>query len=423
MSDAQRLKKNTIAGSIGNVMEWYDFAVFGFLAPIISPLFFPSEDYLVGLIKTYGVFAIGYLMRPIGGMIFGYIGDRLGRKKALQLSIFLMCVPTVCVGLLPTHESAGAMAALLLIACRLVQGISVGGELVGSMSFISEIAPPKERGYYGSLTLFSAIGGVLVGSGVATILTNTLDQGAMQEYGWRIPFLAGIIIGVVGIWLRRNLDESPDFQKVKDAGALPQNPVIEVLKEMPKEIFQLSCMVLLFGTGFYMLFVWMPTYLTKIVDPPVEHALLVNTISMAFLISSFLIAGKLSDRFGRKTIIGTGTLLIGLFAYPLFVVLDQGSMMEALAAQLVFAFFLALIQGPMPATMVEMFPTKYRFSGIAIGYNITLAFFGGTAPMICTWMIAETNNIAAPAYYLMVLAVASGVALYFVKLREGEHLR
>jgi len=423
MSDAPRLKKNTIAGSIGNVMEWYDFAVFGFLAPIISPLFFPSEDYLAGLIKIYGVFAAGYLMRPIGGMIFGYIGDRLGRKKALQLSIFLMCVPTVCVGLLPTHASAGEMAALLLIICRLLQGISVGGELIGSISFISEIAPPKERGFYGSLTLFSAIGGVLVGSGVATLLTNTLDHGAMQEYGWRIPFIAGIIVGGVGIWLRKNLDESPDYQKIKDAGALPENPVFEVLRTMPKEILQLSFMVSLFGTGFYMLFIWMPTYLTKIVELPVEHALLVNTISMTFLIFFILVAGKLSDRFGRKRILGIGTLLIGLCAYPLFVILDQGSMVEALAAQLAFAFLLALIQGPMPATMVEMFPTKYRFSGIALGYNITLAIFGGTAPMVCTWMVAETNDIAAPAYYLIVVAVISGVALYFVKLREGEHLQ
>ncbi|MGR8935346.1 MAG: MFS transporter [Gammaproteobacteria bacterium] len=415
-------KTNIVAGVIGNILEWYDFAVFGFLAPVMSPLFFPADDPLAGLIKTYGIFAAGYLMRPLGGIVFGQIGDRLGRKKALQLSIMMMAIPTVLVGVLPTHQQLGAGAPLLLIVLRLLQGISVGGELIGSVSYLVETAPNDRRGLHGSWSLFSAVGGILLGSGVVAILVNVLDHQSMQLWGWRLPFLSGILILVIGAWLRKGLAESPEFLKAKAAGTIQGNPMAEVLKEMPLRVLQLSMIILLFGTSFYILFVWMPTYLSKIVTPPVEHALWVNTVAMTLLIAVIPVAGLLSDKFGRKKVLFTATFLLGILVYPLFMLIDQGDMKAALIAQLVFATLVGSIQGPVPALMVEMFPTRSRYSAIGLGYNLTLAVFGGTSPLVCTWIIRETGDLASPAVYLLILAVVSFIGLWALKTENAFDL-
>lgn len=223
------LLKNTVGGIFGNILEWYDFAIFGFIAPIIGTLFFPEDDAMAGLIKTYGIFAAGYLMRPLGGVVFGFIGDKYGRKKALQLSIFMMAIPTVLLGCLPTHEQLGITATLLLILLRLLQGISVGGEWVGSVSFLVEIAPPGKKGLQGSWTLFGAIGGILLGSLVVTLMNNTLGNDAMLAWGWRIPFLAGILILIIGSWLRKGLVESPDFLKERKKDSPAQSLLKKIL--------------------------------------------------------------------------------------------------------------------------------------------------------------------------------------------------
>lgn len=414
--------KNTVAGIFGNILEWYDFAVFGFLAPVMSTLFFPEDDPLAGLIKTFGVFAAGYLMRPLGGILFGHVGDKQGRKKALQLSILMMAIPTVLVGCLPTHAQLGATATLLLIVLRLLQGISVGGELIGSISFLVEIAPPEKKGFQGSWTVFSAIGGILLGSAVVALLTNIFGHDAMLTWGWRIPFLSGVFILAIGFWLRKGLVESPDFLEAQSRGETERSPLEEVLKEMPGRIVQLSVIILLYGTGFYMLFVWMPTYFSKIVTPHIDHALMVNTISMVVLICVIPFAGILSDKFGRKRIILLASFSMLIVVYPLFKVIDQGVMITALAAQLVFAVIIGFIQGPVPALMVEMFPTRTRFTGIGIGYNVTLAVFGGTSPMVSTWLIKMTGDLAAPAIYLALLSLVSCVGLLTLKTGANHQI-
>lgn len=408
-------KRNTLAGVIGNILEWYDFAVFGFLAPYISTLFFPADDPLAGLIKTYGIFAAGYLMRPLGGMVFGHIGDRMGRKKALQISIFMMAIPTVLVGVLPTHEQIGAWATLFLIILRFAQGLSVGGELIGSVSYLVEIAPANRRGMHGSWSLFSAVGGILLGSAVVTTIDGLTGEQAMLSWGWRVPFLSGVIILIVGTWLRRGLEESPVFEQAREQGELEGFPLLEVLKQMPLKVLRLSGIILLFGAGFYMLFVWMPTYQGKIVSPPVGHALLVNTLSMLVLIAVIPFAGLLSDRFGRKQVMLVGIVLLGVSAYPLFKLIDLGVLWIALSSQLIFAFLTGLIQGPLPALMVEMFPVRTRFSAIGLGYNLTLAVFGGTAPLVSTWLIKETGDLASPAVYLVILSIISFFCLVTYK--------
>lgn len=408
-------RRKVFAGSVGNVLEWYDFAVYGFLAPIMSPLFFPDHDTLSGLINTYGIFAAGYLMRPIGGVIFGHIGDRLGRTKALRLSIAMMAIPTVLVGLLPVHAQAGALAAALLVLLRLIQGISVGGELIGSMSYLVESAPPGRRGMAGSWSIFGGVVGILLGSSVATALGGILGEETMRTWGWRLPFLAGIGIFLIGKWLRRSLDETPEFAAASENVRARGNPLLEVLREMPKRILLMSAGILLYGTSFYMLFVWMPSYLTEIVTPAVDHALLINTMAMILVVVMIPIGGLLSDRIGRKKVMMIATALMGLGIYPLFLVIDHGVMVQALAIQLWFAVLFGMMAGPLPAFMVECFPITNRYTAIGVGYNLTLAIFGGTAPMIATWLIKATGDIASPALYLAFLALISLVAMAMLK--------
>lgn len=407
-STMSKTHAHPIAGSVGNVLEWYDFAVFGFLAPVIGPLFFPESDPVAGLIKTYGVFAAGYLMRPLGGILFGYIGDRLGRRRSLQLSIALMAVPTVLVGCLPTHASVGALATLLLIGLRLLQGLSVGGELIGSITYLVETARPGRRGLTGSFSLVGAIFGILLGSLTVSLIESVLDEAGFVSWGWRIPFLLGMVIFLLGGWLRRSLDESPEFHP---AGRAERSPLLAVLRDHPRTVLHTAAMLLLYAASFYTLFVWMPTYLTDFVKPPVEHAMDINTITMVILLGVLVGAGWLADRVGPRRVLIAGCVLLGLLVYPMFRVLDHGVWQEALLMQAVFAVLVGLIQGPVPLILVEAFPASLRNTAIGLSYNITLALFGGTAPMVCTWLIARTNDLAAPAIYLAVLSVISVFAL------------
>ena len=298
--------RTSFAGSIGNLLEWYDFAVFGYFAPFIGAQFFPTDDPMSALINTFGVFAAGYLARPIGGVLFGQIRDRLGRTRALQLSIFLMAVPTTLITFVPTHATVGVLAPVLLVILRLAQGISVGGEFIGSCCYLVEAAPSGRRGFFGSWSTFGTIGGMLLGSAVATLLQDVLSTEQLHAWGWRLPFLGGLLVGVVGWQMRRGTQETPEFVRLQDAGQIEQRPALEALREMPLRVLQVAGIVLLFGVGIYTLFVWMPTYLTHFVKPPVPHALLINTLCMVLLIATMPIAGLLADRLGYKSFLRSG---------------------------------------------------------------------------------------------------------------------
>ena len=398
--------RKQIAGAIGSVLEWYDFAVFGFLAPIMSPLFFPDTDPIVGLIQTYGVFAAGYLMRPLGGVLFGYVADRIGRTQALKWSIAVMAVPTVLIGLLPTYEQWGVVATGSLILLRLIQGVSVGGELIASITFLVESAPPKRRALYGSWAIFGGIGGILLGSAVVSITEALVAPEQMATVGWRIPFLLGVVIFLVGRWLRASLSAESVVAQATDT-----LPVVRVLRQHLGSVLHLFAAMLIYSTSFYILFVWMPAYQTRMLPNPVDHAMDVNTITMLVLLLLVPVAGALGDRFGYRRIIVSGVALTGILAYPLFLWIDTGTFVAALSAGLIFAITVSWVQGPMPAVLAETFPKDIRNTGIGVAYNLVLGLMGGTAPMVCTWLIASTGNDAAPAYYLMVLAVISLIAL------------
>ncbi len=415
-------RKQAIGGVVGNVLEWYDFAVFGYFAPIIAGQFFPEDDPAAALINAFGVFAAGYLMRPLGGVVFGYIGDKLGRKKALNWSVMLMVIPTVLLGFLPTHAQVGILAPILLLIMRMVQGFSVGGELIGSISYMTEIAPPSKRGYLGSYAFFGAVGGVLLGSLVATIAHAFFDASFLSAWGWRIPFVFGIFVGGFGLWMRKGMPETPHFEKIRKSGLIDKNPVKVVLKTMPWRVFHLVTFIMLNSGGFYMLFVWWPTYLNKIITPHISHALLINTIAMAVFMLLIPVFGRLSDILGRKKLMlfGMGGIIIA--AYPLFLWTDHGMFASALAAQLIFTLLMSIAVGPAAAAMVEMFPTRTRFSGIALGYNIAQSIFGGTAPLVCTWMIVKTADISAPAFYLIALGIVSFIATIKLDSKFGHDI-
>ncbi len=422
LSHIPSFKRNAIGGVVGNALEWYDFALFGYFAPVIGTLFFPSDDTTASTIKAFGVFAAGYLMRPLGGIIFGHLGDRLGRKRALEVSVIMMALPTTAIGFIPTHAAIGIAAPVILILLRLVQGVSVGGEFVGSVSFVTEIAPPERRGFLGSLALTSSNTGIMLGSAVATVAHGVLGEATLNAWAWRIPFLLGMVIGLFGLWLRTGLTETPPFERIRQAGKIHRNPVMDVLRTMPGSVVRLAVVLFFFAGGFYALFVWWPIYLTKMLKPSVPHALLVNTIAICVLIALEPVAGWLSDIIGHRKVLAAGLLTMALVAYPLTVWTDMAQFSAALTAQVLFAIIVCAANAPIGAVMAEMFPTQNRYSGIAVSYNVTLGLVGGTAPLVCTWLTSTTRDMSAPAYYLIAMAGLSLAAVLGVRLRHREQL-
>ena len=416
--------KNVIAGCVGNVLEWYDFALYGFFAPIIAKLFFPSDDQLTGLLATFGIFAVGFLMRPVGSVLFGILGDKLGRKKALEISVVMMAVPTTLIGVLPTYETAGILAPILLTIIRLIQGVSVGGEFTGSISYVVENAPhpPPQRGFYSSWTVFSLLGGILLGSAIASIITSVFTEAEVASYGWRIPFLLGLIIGIVGLFLRSGLDESPAFKKMKEAGELAKTPVIDAFKYHWREILTVVGATCVGSINFYLIFVYLTTFLSTETHLSLSSALEINTISMVVLMILTPIMGYLSDKVGRRPILIGGCLVLGILAYPLFLIFTLDNFLYDLLSQFVFAIGLSMVFGPFGAMMVELFPARIRMSALSIGYNIGFAVFGGTAPFVATYLIDATGNKLAPSFYLIAASVVSLIVFFVIRETYNDHV-
>lgn len=399
-----------------NVLEWYDFGLYGYFAPVLAGLFFPAEDKLVSLISTFAVFAVGFLVRPLGAIAFGHLADRVSRNRALAASILLMAVPTTLLGLLPTYARVGIAAPIMLAFVRILQGFSVGGQLGGSLTIIVENAPPGRRGLLGSWTNGGAVLGMLVGSGFGALITRIAPPEWVNEWGWRIPFLLGSVIGVVGLYMRKGLEEGETFQSLKESGEVVQSPVKEALARHWKKMVVAAGFTWVSAVSFYMVFVYMTTYLSSETPIPLSEALEVNTVSMAVFMILLLLMGALSDRIGRKPLLVGGSIAIIVSAYPLFLVLQHGNPLYDLAAQVVFAFAVAAIQGTLPTTFVELFPTHIRCTAVGLTYNVGFALFGGTAPLLCTLLIQQTGDKMSPSYYFILVAFVSLVL--FLRIRE-----
>lgn len=413
---SKSLVKTVAVSMIGNLFEWFDFALFGYFAPIIGKLFFPSDDPTIELISAFGVFAAGFLARPLGGIIFGHIGDRLGRKKALVMTIILMAAPTAIIGCLPTYAQIGIAAPILLIIMRMLQGLSMGGNYSGSITFTTEHTNPKHRGFIGSFAVASCLGGILLGSATAAVLSFLLPEVDLYSWGWRVPFVIGILICLVGYYMRRNIPESPEYILTQETGKIQQHPVLEVFREHGRTLVTVVLIIMLHDLSFYILFVYMASYLSEIIGLSKNAALTINTINLIVVSLVTIGSAWLSDRIGRKPVLTVAALMFIIGTIPLLTLVSHTTdTTTILLAQMALAVAVGGYFGPLPALMVESYPASIRFSAIAITTNISGPLFGGTAPMLVAYFVNFTGSSLVPAFYLTGGAVISLIALRFVK--------
>lgn len=416
-------RRIAVAGIVGNVLEWYDFALYGYLATVFADQFFPSTDKFASLISAYAVFAIGFLARPLGGVIYGHIGDRFGRRRLLTLSVVMMGLPTFLLGLLPTYASVGLLAPVLLVALRFVQGISAGGEFSGSIIFLVEHAPANRRGLYGSLSNFGAMLGGLAGAGVASLVAAVLPEAAVEAWGWRLPFLSGIVIAAAGLWLRLGIADSPEFLKLSASGTLSKSPVPAALRESRKEIVVTAGLNWAIAAGYYIVFVWLASDLSDLIGFSLETALLLSTAALMLGTVLVPVAGMLADRFGPRRLLAAAGLLTVFAATPLLSLAGSGPLAAAVAAQLALAAIMAIYLGTVPAVFVSLNAARLRCSSLSIGYNLATAIFGGTAPLIATTLVSMTGWQASPGLYLAFSALAGLALLGFVPRRQYDDHR
>lgn len=411
------------AGVIGNAIEWYDFALYGFMASILADLFFPNEDHLVSLIATYGVFAVGFIMRPLGSVTFGWLGDTIGRSRTLLISVAMMALPTLLLGLLPSHASIGVAAPILLILIRMLQGLSVGGEFSTSVTYLVETAPAGRRGLAGSWANTGSIGGMLLGSAAAAATINVVPSSALESWGWRVPFLFGGVLGTVGLLLRKNLPDSPHFARYERAHC-PNSSIKEAFICNRLQMIQGFLFASGYGVLFYLALVYLPTWISEVAGITLGAAMHANTVTMAVLLPVIPVAGWISDRYMRRThLVTTVFLLLGGIGPALFLWMRDGGVLAMWAGQIILGVLLGLALGAAPAIFTELFPEDDRLSGYSIVFNVGLGVVGGLTPMIASWSILVTGLDIAPAGLLMAGAIIGAVGLVWIRDRSREPLR
>ncbi len=394
-----------VAGFVGNVMEWYDFAVYGYFASVIGHLFFPSEDPSVSLIAAFGAFAAGFLVRPLGGMLFGHIADVVGRKHALSLSVVAMAVPTVTIGLLPTYEMIGIAAPIAIVALRILQGLSVGGEYTCSLVFLAEHAPKDRRAVFASSGIVGGVFGILLGSAIGAVLTSILDSPELLQWGWRIPFLIGALVALSGYLVRRALHVEPPPPGSK-------NPVKDVFAKHLRPVLIACALNVGVAIAFYTAFVYAVTYIKEIDDLPARIAFNLNTAAMALLLLLTPISAWLADKLGRRTMRIAGSLLLLFGAIPFFHLMHSSDQTTVFLGEIGFVFAVAVNAGALIGGM-EIIPKSVRCTGFALAYNGAMGYFGGTTPLIAAWLIVALGDPIAPAYWVCLGAAISLIAAVF----------
>lgn len=408
------VRKVVIASVLGNAFEWFDFAIYGLFAVTIAKLYFPAGNDVTSLLLALATFGMGFVARPIGGILLGMYGDKVGRKKALSFTIALMALGTGMVGVLPTHAAIGIAAPILMVLARLIQGLSAGGEFSGATTMLIEFAPPNRRGLYGSFQMCSQALAFSLGALTAYLLTVNLAPHDLDAWGWRLPFLLGILIGPVGWWIRSRVDESPEFlayaQTAKSAAhGTAKTSLRTLFSEYPRELLASACVGVVGTVSAYVFVFFLPIFAKKQLGLSVADVNLTTFISTAVILVFCPLAGYLSDRYGRRAVLLPAVILYGIVAYLLFQrLVTAPSFATLLTAQAGIAFLMSFFWGPSPIIFTEVFPVHVRSTGAAIAYNLAVLLFGGLAPFVNTWLVKVTGSNMAPIYYVE-LSVAIGI--------------
>jgi MHS family proline/betaine transporter-like MFS transporter len=397
------VRRGVIAGVVGNMLEWYDFALFGFFAVQIGAHFFPAHDPTASLLAALGTFAAGFIMRPVGGALFGWVGDRYGRKQALVWSVLAMAFPSFLIGVLPGTATIGLAAPILLLVFRLLQGLAVGGEYMASAVFLVEGSEPGRRGWMGSWGPVGATAGTLLGSAAGTIVNAAMSPEAVMAYGWRIPFIVGLGVGLGGLAIRRHYVERVPHQ------APAKSPLGEAFRSHWLTMLHLVAIVGGITVGFYTVFFYAPTWLEQVAGVPARTALGINTVAMAVSLLVLPLAGIASDRLGRRRVLLAGSAAMALLTVPLMSVMARGQTGGVFAGAVGLSILVSVCGGVMPAAMAELAPWRVRCTVLSVAYNIGVALLGGTTPLVAAWLLARTGVTLAPAWYL-----AAASALTFI---------
>jgi MHS family proline/betaine transporter-like MFS transporter len=424
--DKPMLKKALGGTIVGNTMEWYDVGVFGYLITTMGPVFLPEADKSVQTLFLLGTFAATFIARPLGGVIFGWLGDKIGRQKVLAVTLMLMAASTFAVGLLPGYAQIGIWSAALLVILKLVQGFSTGGEYAGATTFVSEYAPDKRRGFFASFLDMGSYLGFALGAALVSVLQLTLGQSAMEEWGWRLPFLLAGPLGIIAVYFRNKIEESPQFQATLDAqeavakGAaaadvdVAKGPV-GIVRAYWRQILLAMILAAAANTVGYALTSYMPTYLTESKGYDPVHGTLLTIPVLVIMAVCIPLTGKLSDRIGRRPVLWIGAISTVVLAIPAFLLIGIGDVWSTLAGLALIAFPVTFYVANLASALPALFPTSSRYGGMGIAYNFSVAIFGGTTPLIVAALIAGTGDDMMPAYYLMGTSLIGAVAIYFLK--------
>ncbi|HWM36688.1 MAG TPA: MFS transporter [Streptomyces sp.] len=441
VTDERSVKRAVRAAALGNAMEWYDFGVYAYLAVTIGDVFFSGLGGGARTLASLGTFAVTFAVRPFGGMFFGPLGDRIGRKKVLATTMILMASATFCVGLIPSYATIGVLSPVLLIFFRLLQGFSTGGEYGGASTFIAEYSPDRKRGFFGSFLELGTLIGYAGAASIAAALQALLSEGELVSWGWRIPFLIGGPLGVVGLYLRLKLDETPAFQRLaREAGGMteddhglaaqphlpehsPKREFATIFKDQWRVLTLCIALVAAYNVTDYMLLSYMPTYLTDTLDYPASHGTFILVGTMVLMICVINHVGRLNDRYGRKPILMTGMLGFVILTVPAFLLLKQGSLIAVSGGMLLLGFSLVCLLATMSATLPALFATDVRYGSLAIGYNISVAIFGGTTPLILDSLVTLTHNDLMPAFYTTLFACVGVVSVTLLKETARQPLK
>lgn len=404
-------RKVLIGAGVGHFVEWFDMGIYGTLSTIIAANFFAEGDPAAALLATFAVFASGFVVRPLGALFFGPLADRIGRQRVLAMIVIITSLATFSMGLIPGHASIGMYAPLLLVVARLVQGFAAGGETSSAVTLLFEYAPTNRRGYYTSFSSTFSFAAFVFGSGLVLALTAVLGDDAMTSWGWRLPFLVALPLGIIGMYLRLRLDETPEFRRLERTGKIAETPMRDSFRTGGKAMLALAGLVVIKGVGHWILQTFMPSYLQTSMHFSKVQSFAVTTVCLSVIAVGVLGMGLLSDTIGRKPLLIGSTVGFIVLTWPALWLMSLGSFAWAMVAMVGLGLLLAAYDGAIAATMAELFPPQIRSGGIAIPYNIIVSLFGGTAPYVATWLITATGNRLSPAFYVMFAAAITLVTV------------